>query len=63
MFLAEDRILCLKIYCRDYKNYTLQYIPEAYSLVDPVTNLMDFMGQRKRWINGSWYALEYVLNE
>jgi chitin synthase len=61
MYLAEDRILCLKIYCRKEEKFILHYIPDAFSEVDPVTNLPDFMGQRRRWINGSWYALDYVL--
>jgi chitin synthase len=61
MYLAEDRILCLKIYSRYGKKYTLKYIPSAKSCVDPVTNIIGFLGQRRRWINGSWFALEHVL--
>ena len=37
------------------------YIPNAYALVDSITNLIDFLGQRRRWINGTWFAVEYVL--
>ena len=59
MYLAEDRVLCLKIYARPLKRYFLKYIPDAYTIVDPVTNLSRLMGQRRRWINGSWFALTY----
>jgi chitin synthase len=61
MYLAEDRILCLEIFSRIGKRYSLAYVPDAYSMVDPVTSLTRFLGQRRRWINGSWFALQYVL--
>jgi cellulose synthase/poly-beta-1,6-N-acetylglucosamine synthase-like glycosyltransferase len=28
--------------------------------VDPVTSLTRLLGQRRRWINGSWFAYNYV---
>ena len=59
MYLAEDRILCLEIFARD--NYILKYIPEALCWTDPVKYLVMLMNQRRRWINGSWFALYYVL--
>lgn len=61
MYLAEDRILCLEIYSRIGKSYNLKYIPDAVGEVDPITSLSGMLGQRKRWINGSWFALDYVL--
>ncbi len=61
MYLAEDRILCLKIFCGKDKNYYLKYVPNAWSWVDAVMDLITFIGQRRRWINGSWFALDYVL--
>lgn len=61
MFLAEDRILCLDLYCHEGKKYTLKYVPNAECNVDPVKNLPVMMAQRRRWNNGSWYALNYVL--
>lgn len=59
MYLAEDRILCLEIFSRE--NYILKYIPEALCWTDPVKYLVMLMNQRRRWINGSWFALYYVL--
>jgi chitin synthase len=55
--LAEDRILCMGIY-KNKKN--LVYLPDAYSYVDPVKDIPGLMGQRKRWINGSFFAFDKV---
>jgi len=41
--LAEDRILCLKIYSRKDKKYYLAYLPDAYAEVDPITNLINLI--------------------
>jgi chitin synthase len=57
VYLAEDRILCMGIHKNDYD---LMFLPDAYSFVDPVKNIPDLMGQRKRWINGSYFAFEKV---
>lgn len=57
MYLAEDRILCLGIHALDYD---LHYLPDSESSVDPVTSLTKLLGQRRRWINGSWFAFNYV---
>ena len=61
MYLAEDRILCLEIYTRKKCKFNLEYLPDAQAQVDPITTLPRLLNQRKRWINGSWFALEYVL--
>lgn len=61
MYLAEDRILCLAIFTQEQKNYTLKYIPKAEAKTDAIENLIEFMNQRRRWINSTWFALEYVL--
>lgn len=42
---------------------SLLFLPDAYSFVDPVANLPQLMGQRKRWINGSYFAFEKVSRE
>lgn len=57
MYLAEDRIMCLGIHSL---GYDLDYLPDAESTVDPVTSLTRLLGQRRRWINGSWFAFNYV---
>jgi chitin synthase len=57
MYLAEDRIMCLGIHAL---GYDLAYLPDAESCVDPVTSLTRLLGQRRRWMNGSWFAFNYV---
>lgn len=59
MYLAEDRVMCLGIHAL---GYDLAYLPDAESTVDPVTSLAKMLGQRRRWINGSWFAFQYVMN-
>ncbi|KAL4499711.1 hypothetical protein ABPG72_017251 [Tetrahymena utriculariae] len=61
MFLAEDRILCLGIFCQVESSYKLKFIPDAKAFTDPVDTFEDFLNQRRRWINSSWFALNYVL--
>ena len=41
-------------------NYDLVYLPDAYAWVDPIKTLYGLLGQRKRWINGSFFAFESV---
>lgn len=60
MYLAEDRILSLGIYCQQDRKYILKYIPEALAYTDPMKSLEDLMKQRRRWINSSYFAFEYV---
>jgi chitin synthase len=49
--------MCLGIHAL---GYDLAYLPDAESVVDPVTSLTRLLGQRRRWINGSWFAFNYV---
>jgi len=42
---------------------SLKYVPEAKAYTDPVDTLEEFMNQRRRWINSSWFALDYVLQK
>lgn len=40
--------------------FELEYLPDAHAWVDPIKNLHGLLGQRKRWINGSFFAFESV---
>ena len=61
MYLAEDRILCLGIFTLKENDFTLIYVPNAVARTDAVDTFEEFMLQRRRWINSSWFALDYVL--
>ncbi len=40
-----------------HKNgYNMAFLPDAYAWVDPIKTLHALLGQRKRWINGSFFA-------
>ena len=41
-------------------NFDLAYLPDAGAWVDPIKTLYGLLGQRKRWINGSFFAFEKV---
>ncbi len=38
MYLAEDRILSLGIYCQMSERYVLKYVPNAGAFTDPMKN-------------------------
>ena len=61
MYLAEDRILSLGIYCQPGEEYYMKYIPNAKAYTDPMKDHQNLMKQRRRWINSSMYAFLYVL--
>lgn len=60
MYLAEDRILSLGIYCQQDRKYFLQYVPDAIAYTDPMKSHQQLMIQRRRWINSSYFAFLYV---
>lgn len=60
--LAEDRLLCLAIFTKKNKDFILKYAPDAIARTDVIDSLIGLLMQRKRWINGTWYAMEHVLN-
>lgn len=56
MFLAEDRILCMELLCQKDKCNVLRYVKNSIAETDVPGNLNELMAQRRRWINGSWFA-------
>ena len=56
MYLAEDRVMCRGILVSS-RPYFLAYIPQAVALTDTPTNMLVLLSQRKRWQNGSFFAL------
>nr|ADE62520.1 chitin synthase 1 [Saprolegnia monoica] len=61
MYLAEDRILCFELLARKDCNWTMHYVKDAIARTDVPTNLIDLVGQRRRWLNGSFFATLFAI--
>ncbi|CAG8661454.1 14097_t:CDS:2, partial [Funneliformis caledonium] len=67
MYLAEDRILCFELVAKSNESWTLKYVkvdikqtnsqPKAET--DVPDNVPEFISQRRRWLNGSFFAAFY----
>lgn len=61
MYLAEDRILCIEIVAKRGENWLLSYVKDARARTDVPDDLNSLILQRRRWINGSFFASVYAL--
>lgn len=61
MYLAEDRILCFAIVSMPHKHYTLHYEKNCVAVTDVPDDLTSLVKQRRRWLNGSFFAMLYAL--
>lgn len=56
MFLAEDRILCFELVAKANDRWTLTYVKPSKAETDVPETAVELIGQRRRWLNGSFAA-------
>lgn len=61
MATAEDRILGFEICATAGKSWTLRYNHAAQAATDVPDSVVGLIKQRRRWLNGSFFAMLYTL--
>ncbi|CAG8711429.1 11719_t:CDS:2, partial [Cetraspora pellucida] len=61
MYLAEDRILCFELVAKKHESWKLKYVKSAKAETDVPDNVAEFISQRRRWLNGSFFAAFYSI--
>ncbi|KAJ3310915.1 Chitin synthase, class 2 [Boothiomyces sp. JEL0838] len=56
MYLAEDRILCFELVTKRSEAWILRYVEKAKAETDVPDTVPEYVSQRRRWLNGSFFA-------
>lgn len=63
MYLAEDRILAWELVAKKGAQWVLKYCKDAKGETDVPESLSEFVLQRRRWLNGAFFAALYSLKQ
>ncbi|CAK7218317.1 Chitin synthase, class 2 [Sporothrix curviconia] len=61
MYLAEDRILCWELVAKRGERWVLKYVKGCKGETDVPDTVPEFISQRRRWLNGAFFAAVYSL--
>jgi chitin synthase len=61
MYLAEDRILCWELVAKRGERWVLRYVKNCTGETDVPDTVPEFISQRRRWLNGAFFAAVYSL--
>lgn len=61
MYLAEDRILCWELVAKRNERWVLKYVKGCTGETDVPDTVSEFISQRRRWLNGAFFAAVYSL--
>ena len=61
MYLAEDRILCLELVGKRDSKWVLHYVKDAKAETDVPSAAHEFISQRRRWLNGTFFCQVYAV--
>lgn len=61
MYLAEDRILCWELIAKKNESWVLKFVKLATGETDVPDSVPEFLSQRRRWMNGAFFAALYSL--
>lgn len=61
MYLAEDRILCWELVAKRGERWVLKYVKGCTGETDVPDTVPEFVSQRRRWLNGAFFAAVYSL--
>ncbi|CAG8523397.1 11363_t:CDS:2 [Ambispora gerdemannii] len=61
MYLAEDRILCFELVAKRNCAWVLHYVKSSYAETDVPDQIPELISQRRRWLNGSFFAGVYAI--
>lgn len=59
MYLAEDRILCWELVAKREERWVLKFVKSAVGETDVPDSIPEFISQRRRWLNGAFFAAVY----